>query len=83
MSPDARRAPSPSTRPAPGTQQAKPEAATRPSWWNEPLDDDPRLDVPITDGRAVRTFGYMVAIAAALAIGAITALFAYAIFWSG
>lgn len=71
-------------RPAPPRAPAEPpaDAPPRPAWWNEPLTDDPRLDVPITDGRAVRTFGYLVAIAASLAIAAVTALFAYAIFWS-
>lgn len=46
-------------------------------------DDDWRLDLPITDGRAVRTFGLMVAVAGGLALVAVIALFAYAIFWSG
>lgn len=46
-------------------------------------DDDWRLDLPITDGRAVRTFGLMVAVAGGLALFAMIALFAYAIFWSG
>lgn len=46
-------------------------------------DDDWRLDLPITDGRAVRTFGLMVAVAGGLALFAVIALFAYAIFWSG
>jgi len=75
--------------PAPRTESprapAEPSAEgapPRPAWWSEPLTDDPRLDVPITDGRAVRTFGYLVAIAASLAIAALTALFAYAILWS-
>jgi curved DNA-binding protein CbpA len=75
----------PPPRPAPPRAPAEPPADApppRPAWWNEPLTDDPRLDVPITDGRAVRTFGYLVAIAASLAIAALTALFAYAIFWS-
>ena len=58
------------------------EPRPRPAWWNEPLTDDPRLDVPLTDGRAVRTFAFLVAIAASLAIAALTALFAYAILWS-
>jgi curved DNA-binding protein CbpA len=77
-------APAPA-RPAPPRAPAEPAADApppRPAWWNEPLTDDPRLDVPITDGRAVRTFGYLVAIAASLAIAVVTALFAYAIFWS-
>ena len=74
----------PPPRPAPraSAEPAADAPPTRPAWWNEPLTDDPRLDVPITDGRAVRTFGYLVAIAAALAIAAVTALFTYAIFWS-
>jgi curved DNA-binding protein CbpA len=46
-------------------------------------DDDWRLDLPITDGRAVRTFGLMVAVAAGLALGALIALFGYAILWAG
>jgi curved DNA-binding protein CbpA len=46
-------------------------------------EDDWRLDVPITDGRAVRTLGIMVAVTAALALAAVTALFAYAILWAG
>lgn len=45
--------------------------------------DDWRLDVPITDGRAVRTFGLMVAIAGTLALAVLVALFAYAILWAG
>jgi curved DNA-binding protein CbpA len=72
-------------RPEPTRARAEPAADApppRPAWWNEPLTDDPRLDLPITDGRAVRTFGYLVAIAAGLAIAAVTALFTYAIFWS-
>jgi hypothetical protein len=72
-------------RPGPARTPAEPAADAapwRPAWWNEPLTDDPRLDLPITDGRAVRTFGYLVAVAASLAIAALTALFAYAIFWS-
>jgi hypothetical protein len=46
-------------------------------------EDDWRLDLPITDGRAVRTFGLMVAVAAGLALGALIALFGYAILWAG
>jgi molecular chaperone DnaJ len=46
-------------------------------------DDDWRLDLPITDGRAVRTFGLLVAIASGLALVALVALFAYAILWAG
>jgi curved DNA-binding protein CbpA len=46
-------------------------------------EDDWRLDLPITDGRAVRTFGIMVAVAAGLALGGLIALFAYAILWAG
>jgi hypothetical protein len=46
-------------------------------------EDDWRLDVPITDGRAVRTFGIMVAVAGGLALGGLIALFAYAILWAG
>jgi curved DNA-binding protein CbpA len=44
--------------------------------------EDWRLDLPITDGRAVRTFGLMVAVAGGLALFAVIALFTYAIFWS-
>ncbi len=46
-------------------------------------DDDWRLDLPITDGRAVRAFGLMVAVAAGLALAALIALFGYAILWAG
>jgi curved DNA-binding protein CbpA len=46
-------------------------------------DDDWRLDLPITDGRAVRTFGIMVAVTSVLALAAVIALFAYAILWAG
>ena len=46
-------------------------------------EDDWRLDVPITDGRAVRTFGLLVAVASGLALVALVALFAYAILWAG
>jgi curved DNA-binding protein CbpA len=77
--------PGPGRAPTPSPESAAPAADApppRPSWWNEPLTDDPRLDLPITDGRAVRTFGFLVAIAASLAIAALTALFAYAILWS-
>jgi curved DNA-binding protein CbpA len=42
-------------------------------------EDDWRLDVPITDGRAVRTLGILVAVTGALAAIAVAALFAYAI----
>jgi DnaJ-class molecular chaperone len=45
--------------------------------------EDWRLDLPITDGRAVRTFGLLVAVAGGLALFAVIALFTYAIFWSG
>jgi len=56
---------------------------SRPSWWNEPLTDDPNLDVPITDGRTVQALGILVALAGALALAGILALFAYAILWAG
>ena len=50
----------------------------------EPLDDEEpedewRLDVPITDGRAVQTLAIMLAVTGALAAIAVAALFAYAI----
>ncbi|HEY7107281.1 MAG TPA: J domain-containing protein [Acidimicrobiia bacterium] len=45
--------------------------------------DDWRLDVPITDGRAVRALGLLVAVAGALAVAVVGALFAYAILWAG
>jgi hypothetical protein len=83
--PTTPRAPrAPASRPTtPGPPTAPdPAEPPRPSWWNEPLSDDPRLDVPITDGHVVRTFGVLVAVAAALALGAVTALFTYAILWS-
>ena len=46
-------------------------------------EDDWRLDLPITDGRAVRTLGILVAVTGALAVAAVVALFTYAILWAG
>ncbi len=45
----------------------------------EELEDEWRLDVPITDGRAVQTLAIMLAVTGALAAIAVAALFAYAI----
>jgi DnaJ domain len=64
-------------------RETTPDVDARPSWWNEPLTDDPSLDVPITDGRVVQRLGMLVAIAGALAVAAVVALFAYAILWAG
>jgi curved DNA-binding protein CbpA len=73
----ARRAPSPGTTP-----DAAAPAESRPSWWNEPVPDEPESDLPITDGRAVQAFALLVAIAATIAVVVVGLLFAYAIFWS-
>jgi curved DNA-binding protein CbpA len=46
---------------------------------DEGEEDDWRLDVPITDGRAVQTLGILVAVTGVLTAIAVAALFAYAI----
>jgi curved DNA-binding protein CbpA len=46
-------------------------------------EEDWRLDLPITDGRAVRTLGILVAVTGALALAGVVALFTYAILWAG
>ena len=46
-------------------------------------EEDWRLDLPITDGRAVRTLGILVAVTGAMALAAVIALFTYAILWAG
>jgi hypothetical protein len=71
------------TRPPDRPVEPDEPVEVRPSWWNEPLTDDPRLDEPITDGRTVQKLGIMVALVGALALAAVVALFAYAILWAG
>jgi curved DNA-binding protein CbpA len=73
----ARREPSTGT-----TRDTSAGAESRPSWWNEPVPDEPESDLPITDGRAVQAFALLVAIAATIAVVVVGLLFAYAIFWS-
>jgi curved DNA-binding protein CbpA len=69
--------------PPPNSARDQSEGAeTRPSWWNEPVPDEPDSDLPITDGRAVQAFAFLVAIAATIAVVVVGLLFAYAIFWS-
>lgn len=46
---------------------------------DEVEEDDWRLDLPITDGRAVQTLAILLAVTGALAAIAVAALFAYAI----
>ena len=50
---------------------------------DEDFEEDWRLDLPITDGRAVQTLGILVAVTGALALAAVIALFTYAILWAG
>jgi curved DNA-binding protein CbpA len=50
---------------------------------DDDIEEDWRLDLPITDGRAVRTLGIMVAVTGVLALAGVIALFAYAILWAG
>ncbi len=75
-----------------GRERARPTA--RPAPWAVRVEDEPteadddfeedwRLDLPITDGRAVQTLGILVAVTGALALAAVIALFTYAILWAG
>jgi curved DNA-binding protein CbpA len=66
-------------RPAPPAPRPEPEPIDA----DEEIEDDWRLDLPITDGRAVRTLGIMVAVTGVLALAGVIALFAYAILWAG
>jgi curved DNA-binding protein CbpA len=68
-------------RPLPRDAPTPPSEA-RPSWWNEPVPDEPESDLPITDGRVVQAFGLLVAVATTIALVVVGLLFAYAIFWS-
>jgi curved DNA-binding protein CbpA len=68
-------------RPSPRDAATAPPEA-RPSWWNEPVPDEPESDLPITDGRVVQAFGLLVAVATTIALVVVGLLFAYAIFWS-
>ena len=72
----------------------RPRPSARPARWATSVEDDPpepdedfeedwRLDLPITDGRAVQTLGILVAVTGALALAAVIALFTYAILWAG
>jgi curved DNA-binding protein CbpA len=69
----------PSPRPAPPTGHVEHE----PPEPDDDFEEDWRLDLPITDGRAVRTLGLLVAVTGALALAAVIALFTYAILWAG
>jgi curved DNA-binding protein CbpA len=72
----------------------RPRPQARPARWATSVEDDPpepdedfeedwRLDLPITDGRAVQTLGILLAVTGALALAAVIALFTYAILWAG
>lgn len=72
----------------------RPSPPARSARWATSVEDDPpepdeafeedwRLDLPITDGRAVQTLGILVAVTGALALAAVIALFTYAILWAG
>jgi curved DNA-binding protein CbpA len=69
-------------RPAPAPTPGPAADDARPSWWNEPVPDEPESDLPITDGRVVQAFGLLVAVAATIGIVVVGLLFAYAILWS-
>jgi curved DNA-binding protein CbpA len=72
----------------------RPRAPARPGRWvtnvedespepEEEFEEDWRLDLPITDGRAVQTLGILVAVTGALALAIVIGLFTYAILWAG
>jgi DnaJ-domain-containing protein 1 len=74
-------------------ERARPPARPRTRWVTNVDDDAPepdddveedwRLDLPITDGRAVQALGILLAATGALAVAVVLALFAYAILWAG
>jgi curved DNA-binding protein CbpA len=81
---DASARPRPASRPAePAPRDRPPQASPGDAEAEEEEEDDWRLDLPITDGRAVRALGLLVAVAGALAVVVVGALFAYAILWAG
>ena len=74
----ARARPRPPARPA----RRAPSVEEEPSEPDD-VEEDWRLDLPITDGRAVQTLGILVAVTGALALAGVIALFTYAILWAG